>query len=241
MWNVRSFGDDEVHRKIDKLEDCHFYDEFKGGAVHWYTAYVVTRTVFLILGPLIILAVVIYIVQNEIIYDTTGELVSMVVTITIVFVISFFVSFGIFYIRLFHMHLYKIGNRDKVFVDPKGLSIHYNILDGWFSSRAMITDIPFDNIENIMPLKHDTIKMTKYWFMKMITMSIWKPKGSIHTPFTPLRDIIIIELYFPMEMVAYGRGSLKKGQGKKFTGERIFIQIRKKDQERFFELLGIDI
>jgi len=44
-----------------------------------------------------------------------------------------------------------------------------------------------------------------------------------------------------MEFVKYGGGSVKKGKVHTTISDRIYFQIRKKDQRRFFELLDIEV
>ena len=241
MWNVYPLGDDEVRMRIDGIEITEDRNEFLGGPVHWYMTYAITRTIYLLFTPLIFAAIVIYIIQNDISYGSIEEFLSMVFIVTLVFLVSFPINYGMFYLRLLPNNFKGTGIRDSVRVGEKGILVNYTVTEGWITSKEIHTHIPFDSILNICPVKYETGFRIKYWFLKLITMSIWKPAGSLHNPFTPLNDIIMIELDRPLEMIRYGSRISRKYGPDTFTSDRTFIQIRKRDQNRFFELLGIDI
>ena len=231
-------GKDALSTYNGRLKIEHYDRTFKSGPRFTYIALRMTIFLYAVLGPFMIVALIYYVSLNQDSFNSGPDIVLFYIGGLIVSILLFPVIYAISLLQSLRAIIYVVNNKTIITMNDSSIDVEYSVHSGWDGNERICTSIPFERIVTITLFPDLTFsEKLKYVMKQNILLFRWTPKGALHSGFTSPRDIVFVDLDQPLEFVKFNGGSLKKGNFKMVSSEKISFEIRRKDRPRFLKLL----
>ncbi|MGA1794091.1 MAG: hypothetical protein ACMUHM_09075 [Thermoplasmatota archaeon] len=212
--------------------------DFNGGVKTTHIAFFMTVIVYTLIILLLIVFLPVYITDNPEMFGSGSDVFFFIGFIFFMVIVSLPMGFLLTLAATAKVTTGMIFRNTIVSVNNGHIEVNY-ILEPPFEEREKYGfTLPFSYVEKVRPLSEFPIWMKiSLRVRRLISFGTWSPEGSMHHPLIPLGNIIVLDLISHIDYPRYITGKARGEDHKVGITDRLFIEIRRKDQKRFFSLI----
>ncbi len=126
----------------------------------------------------------------------------------------------------------------EITLQPERLVISYPSSKGWLKPTMANVSIRWEDIRNVrFAGDHPEVSLLDLWVRAFIPAKAFQRKGTNYSPFVPVFNIVVIDLVREMRIRKFRAREKKDGTFKTERTEKVLVEIKRKDRERFKELV----